>query len=235
MTAAAETVGRLVAAYQAEADPAAGAAMSAYMRNLFPFVGIRMGPRRAIDRGVRRGSLLPEADVLAVAAACWELPEREYQYFACDELRRHARVLTPDALPAIGTLITTKSWWDTVDSLAESTVGTVVKGHPETRATMDEWLRSDNLWLARSALLHQLHWKSETDADWLFAGCLRWAEEKDFFIRKAIGWVLREYSKTDEAAVRRFVAEHSGSLSGLSRREALKWLDRRADRRRDER
>ena len=127
-------------------------------------------------------------------------------------------------------LVTTKSWWDTVDSLASHTVGRLVRTHPELVAVMDEWIGSDDIWLARTALLHQLTWKNDTDAERLFAYCLRRASEKEFFIRKAIGWALREYSKTDEAAVRAFVAEHRATLSGLSRTEALRWLERRARR-----
>jgi 3-methyladenine DNA glycosylase AlkD len=91
---------------------------------------------------------------------------------------------------------------------------------------MDAWIRHDDIWLARTAIIHQLHCKSATDADRLFDYCLRRAHDSDFFIRKAIGWALREYSKTDASAVRRFVREHDVELSGLSKREALKWIER---------
>jgi 3-methyladenine DNA glycosylase AlkD len=92
---------------------------------------------------------------------------------------------------------------------------------------MDEWIESDNIWLARTAILHQLGYKSQTNADRLFDYCLRRASDKEFFLRKSIGWALREYSKTDETAVRRFVDANASALSPLSRKEALKWLERR--------
>jgi 3-methyladenine DNA glycosylase AlkD len=92
---------------------------------------------------------------------------------------------------------------------------------------MDEWIGSADMWLARAALLHQLHYRDGTDADRLFRYCERRAADREFFLRKAIGWALREYSKTDAVAVRRFLALHSDVLAPLSVREALKWLDRR--------
>ena len=123
-------------------------------------------------------------------------------------------------------MITTKSWWDTVDELADHVVGAIVHAHPSQRAVMDRWLVDDDFWLARTAILHQLDWKDDTDADWLFAACVRRAGDKEFFIRKAIGWALRSYSYVDPVAVERFVTDHAGELSGLSRREGLKAIER---------
>lgn len=119
-------------------------------------------------------------------------------------------------------LITTKSWWDTVDSVATKTVGALVRAHPELARAMDQWIDADDRWLARTAVIHQLGSKAATDCDRLFAYCERRASDTDFFIRKAIGWALREYAKTDGPAVQRFVADHAGALSNLSKREALK-------------
>lgn len=104
-------------------------------------------------------------------------------------------------------------------------VGPLVRANPLLRKTMDDWISSENFWLARTAILHQLHYKKETDADRLFSYCLRRAADTEFFIRKAIGWALREYSKTDAQAVRQFVRNHP-ELSGLSTREAMKWIER---------
>lgn len=97
-------------------------------------------------------------------------------------------------------------------------------------AVMDSWIEDDDICLARTAILHQNRWRAETDADRLFCYCTRREADTEFFIRKAIGWALREHTRVDPDAVRRFVTDHDTTLSGLSKREALKWLDRRAAR-----
>jgi 3-methyladenine DNA glycosylase AlkD len=216
-------LGRLVTTYGAAADPVRAASMRAYMRDQFAFLGIATPLRRALSRQVLQGVPAPGADELrTVALACWELPEREYQYFAADWLVRHAKRMTPEFLPTAHRLVTTKSWWDTVDTLADHVVGVIVARHPEAVSTMDSWLLDDNLWLARTALLHQLTYRDRTDVDRLFRYCLARADHTDFFIRKAIGWALRQYAWTDPEPVRAFVEEHRAVLSPLSVREALK-------------
>jgi 3-methyladenine DNA glycosylase AlkD len=162
-----------------------------------------------------------EEDVIEAAEKLWRLPEREFQYAALDLLAGNAKRLTPAALSECERLITAKSWWDTVDGLAGSVVGAVVLGFPGCVATMDRWIDHEDLWLRRSAILHQLKWKERTDTERLFRYCLLRAGETDFFIRKAIGWALRQYSWTDPGAVAAFVAAHERELSPLSRREAL--------------
>ena len=218
-----EVLARLVPAYRAAADPERAVGTRAYMRDQFPYLGIPTAQRRALSREVLAGQPVPTADDLrAIALACWELPEREYQYFASDLLAQHARRLEPEFLDTVRHLITTKSWWDTVDALASKVVGSVVARYPETVATMDAWLVDENLWVARTAILHQLTYKERTDPARLFRYCLARADHKDFFIRKAIGWALRQYAWTDPAAVRQFVAAHAAELSPLSVREAMK-------------
>jgi 3-methyladenine DNA glycosylase AlkD len=226
VTALAETVlDRLGTAYGAAADPARAAPMAAYQRDRFPFLGISAVPRRALSRRALAGLPRPdEADLRAVALGCWALAEREYQYFACDWLVRHRAVPGAGFLATLRELITTKSWWDTVDPLATGVVGPLVSRHPALRASMDAWLADDDRWLIRSAILHQLGYREETDAGWLFAACAARADHRDFFVRKAIGWALRQYARTDPDAVRRFVDAHRDRLSGLSVREALKHL-----------
>jgi 3-methyladenine DNA glycosylase AlkD len=197
--------------------------MSAYLRHQFPCLGINH-PR--LDALLQRLPA-PEPEVkIDYALACWELPEREYHYAALRRLRSGAGHLSPHRLPDLERLIVTKSWWDTVDELATSVVGALVLAHPELVAEMDRWLESENIWLARTAILHQERWKARTDAGRLFAYCLRRAGDREFFIRKAIGWSLRSYAATDPAAVARFVQDHESVLSGLSKREALRGVHR---------
>jgi 3-methyladenine DNA glycosylase AlkD len=193
------------------------------MKDVAPFLGIPTPQRRALSRTVLRGTPPPdETDCAAVALRCWRLPEREYHYFAVDYLRRHVGRCSSGLLPVARHLVTTVSWWDTVDLLAAHVVGALVAADRRLAADMDAWIADDDLWVARTALLHQLRYKERTDTGRLFAYCLRQSAHTDFFIRKAIGWSLREYAKTDPDAVRDFVAHERGRFAPLTVREALK-------------
>ncbi|MFH8803214.1 DNA alkylation repair protein [Streptomyces sp. NPDC017936] len=214
---------RLTAAYGAAADPTRAAAMSAYMKDVAPFLGLPTPERRALSRAVLAGTPRPdEADCTAIALRCWALPQREYHYFAVDHLRRHAGRCTSAFLPVARHLITTVPWWDTVDLLAVHVVGALVAADPGLTAETDAWIDDDDRWLVRAALLHQLRHKERTDADRLFGHCLRRSGHPDFFVRKAIGWALREYAKTDPGAVRAFLARERDRFAPLSVREALR-------------
>jgi 3-methyladenine DNA glycosylase AlkD len=215
-------VARFQQAVDAARDPVRAAGTTAYMRNQFPFAGVSMPRLAAIYREAAQGLPPPvsAAEVAAVALACWELPEREHQHLGCMHARRHVRLLGPTFVPTLERLVATKSWWDTVDELATHVAGPLVAAHPELRAVMDHWLESDCLWLARVAILHQERWKERTDAGLLFAYCRRRAGDREFFIRKAIGWALRSYAKVEPERVAGFLAAHGRELSGLSQREA---------------
>ncbi|MGW5477791.1 DNA alkylation repair protein [Streptomyces sp. NPDC004008] len=216
---------RLTTTYAAAADPERAASMRAYMKDVAPFLGLTTPVRRALSRTVLAGTIRPdETDCTALALRCWALPEREYHYFAVDCLRRHVGQLSSGFLPVTRHLVSTVSWWDTVDALAAHVVGGLVAADPKLRGAMDTWIEDDDLWIARTALLHQLRHKEATDTGRLFAYCLRRSSDPDFFLRKAIGWALREYAKTDPEAVREFVAREGARLSPLSVREALKNL-----------
>jgi 3-methyladenine DNA glycosylase AlkD len=214
---------RLTATYAAAADPERAASMGAYMKDVAPFLGLATPDRRALSRTVLLGTGRPdEADCTAVALRCWRLPEREYHYFAVDYLRRHVGRLSSGFLPVARHLVTTIPWWDTVDALASRVVGGLVAADPKLKAAMDTWIEDDDLWVARTALLHQLRYQDATDTERLFAYCVRQSGHGDFFIRKAIGWCLREYAKTDPDAVRDFVTRERDRLAPLSAREALR-------------
>ncbi|MET9732466.1 DNA alkylation repair protein [Streptomyces sp. NPDC006458] len=216
---------RLTDVYPGAADPARAAAMRAYMKDAAPFLGLPTPLRRGLSRTVTEGTARPaEPDLTAVALRCWQLPEREYHYFAVDYLRRYASRCSSGFLPVVRHLIVTVPWWDTVDLLAAHMVGTLVAADPALTADMDAWITDDDLWIARTALLHQLRYKERTDRDRLFAYCLRQSGHPDFFIRKAIGWALREYAKTDPGAVRAFLAHERARFAPLTVREALKKI-----------
>ncbi|MFH8448865.1 DNA alkylation repair protein [Streptomyces fungicidicus] len=220
---------RLTAAYRPAADPERAAAMRAYMKDVAPFLGLTTPVRRALSRTVVEGLPSPgEADCAAVALRCWELPGREYQYFAVDYLRRHVRHCSSGFLPVVRHLVTTVPWWDTVDLLAAHVVGALVAADRGLTAEMDEWIGDDDMWLARAALLHQLRYRERTDTGRLFDYCLRQSGHQDFFVRKAVGWCLREYAKTGPDAVRTFLSREQGRFAPLSVREALKNIGAQA-------
>jgi 3-methyladenine DNA glycosylase AlkD len=209
---------RAVLAPLAEPEKAAG--MRAYMKDQFAFLGVQTPQRRQATRTLIRDF---HGDPLPAARALWLELEREFQYVACDLLTQHADDLPAEALEDLLELVSTKSWWDTVDALAH-TVGALVQRFPALVERMDQLIDDPDLWRRRIALLHQLGAKSDVDTRRLFDYCLRRADEKEFFIRKAIGWALRDYAWHDPAEVRRFLDRHGARLSALSVREAAKNL-----------
>lgn len=223
-------VDQLATVFEAHRDADQAAQMSAYMRDQFPFLGIRSAQRESLQRQVLAELPSPSpADVLAFAERCWDRADREYQYTGVDLVRRHAKRLTVDDLPVLDRLITTRSWWDTVDALAVA-VGVIVRADPTARTVVDRWLDAEDLWLVRVAILHQERWREDTDAEWLFAACRRHSAHPDFFIRKAIGWALRSYAKHAPERVAVFLSEPGLALAALSRREAERGVAMGTDR-----
>ncbi|MGW1916644.1 DNA alkylation repair protein [Streptomyces sp. NPDC002076] len=213
---------QVTAVFPAAADPGRAGPMRAYTRDVAPFLGIPTLDRRALSRTVLAGTPRPdEADCTAIALCCWALPGREYHYFAVDHLRRHAGRCSSGFVPVTRHLVTTVPWWDTVDPLAAHVVGRLVAADPGLTADMDAWITDGDLWLVRTALLHQPARKESTDTDRLFTYCLLQSGHPDFFVRKAIGWALREYAKTGPEAVRAFLARERGRFAPLTVREAL--------------
>lgn len=214
----------LHATFKRQADAEKAAAMCAYMKGHFPFFGIMATERRALvkEHMALHGS--PALDELpAIARSAFALPERELHQVAVDLLVKHAKKLKPEHLPLVEDLITTKSWWDSVDALAVHVVGVILKKHPKEIAKWNKrWIGSNDLWLNRTAIIFQLNWEKDTDQALLFANIERHVAHRDFFIRKAIGWSLRTLAETDPEAVKAFVRSHQ--LAPLSAREALRKL-----------
>lgn len=202
------------AALRPLADPARAAGMSAYLRGHFPALGITTPARRAAVKEVLRGRR--KAVDRDLVERCWAAEEREFQYVACDHLR-DAPLGTEDA-EWLRSLIVRKSWWDTVDALAKPI------GRAATAEQMREWANDEDMWVRRVAILHQLGRREATDTDLLAEFILANLGSGEFFIDKAIGWALREHSKTDPAWVSAFVATHEAELSALSRREGSKYI-----------
>lgn len=212
----------LYASFQQNADTEKAKWGKAYLRNQFELFGLTGPVRSELIRGFIRTQGLPQiSQTDEIIRNAWELPEREMQYAGMEVLFRMRKKSSADFLGLYEWLITHKSWWDTVDYIAPNLVGNLFIAFPELRdKSIENWMNSGNFWLQRTCLLFQLKYKSKTDSGLLFGLCSRLAGEKEFFIRKAIGWSLREYAKTDPVAVKSFVDRTE--LSGLSRREALK-------------
>lgn len=215
---------------EAAGDPARVPGAQAYMKTSDPFFGTGAEAMRAVVKELAREH--PPADPAAYRAqiaALWALPQREARYAAVDWGRRFPALRTLEALPLFERMIREGAWWDTVDEIARFHVGALLLEHrPVLEPVMEAWVRDPCLWIRRSALLaHQKH-RERTDEAQLFDHCLRLAPEKGFFIRKAIGWALREYGKARPERVKAFVAAHRDAFSGLSAREALKRLDPRS-------
>ncbi|WP_313892811.1 DNA alkylation repair protein [Psychrobacillus sp.] len=198
--------------------------MAKYMKNKFPYLGIKTPERRQIFYTIVKENELPSLELMQQEVwALFELDEREYQYVAIELLAQFKKQLTIDDLAFCQKLIEKKSWWDSVDGIAPGLVGGIVKmNRAEGEAVMVEWAKSANMWTNRASILHQLKFKKDTNEELLFATIIRHAASKEFFIQKAIGWVLREYAKTNPEVVRQFV--HNNELAPLSKREALKHI-----------
>jgi len=198
--------------------------MEKYMRNQFPFLGIKTPERRELLREFfeETGILSKPYDEKFVWGL-WGLEEREFQAAALDYMEKSLKKLEKVHLNGIEKLITTKSWWDTVDMLSAKAVGKIAADHPEViKETIDNWAYGDDLWLRRSAILFQLKYKQKTNEELLYRYCKENGDSKEFFIQKGIGWALREYSKTNPESVKRFIARTP--LSKLSIREGSKYI-----------
>jgi 3-methyladenine DNA glycosylase AlkD len=208
------------------ADPAKASGMQAYMKTDMPFYGVQKPSRKLILRQLVRD--FPPADreeYQELVLALWDLPHREEKYLALGVARHFAEHVTPSSLPLYRRLIVEGAWWDFVDEIATQLIRRLIVEHPDqTWPVVDRWIDDADMWLRRTAILCQIGARERTDTGRLFAFCERRAFESEFFIRKAIGWALREQARTDPEAVARFVVEHRDRLSGLSYREATKHI-----------
>jgi 3-methyladenine DNA glycosylase AlkD len=218
----------LVAAELADrADPDKASGMAAYLKTDMPFYGVQKKGRTEVLRAIRaRFPITSKSEYREAVLALWAQPHREEKYLAIGIARGNSSFITLENVDIYRRLIVEGAWWDFVDDVAINCVGMV---HLHERAAMEpiieSWINDEDMWLRRTALISPIKHKDETDHKTLFDHCLRCAHEKEFFIRKAIGWTLREYAKTEPDRVRSFLLEHRERWSGLSFREAAKHLD----------
>jgi 3-methyladenine DNA glycosylase AlkD len=208
--------------FQQYANPTRAEGAKAYLLNQFEFYGIPMAERRKLSKDFIKTNPLPIIrEVEKIVKQAWQLPEREWQYFAIELLAHYKKQWKVSTIKIIEYCITHKSWWDTVDAIADAWAGEYFKIFAEQSIRVTgKWNRSENMWLQRSSLLFQKRYKQQTDTALLSKYIQHLSSSNEFFIRKAIGWILREYAKTNPAWVKKFVEEND--LSALSRREALK-------------
>lgn len=210
--------------FRQHADPRKASAMEAYMKNNFRFLGISKPERAALSKTLYGYYGKPSMEVLyELVPLLWEQPYREYHYVAMECLYFQRKFFQASDLALFEMLMRKHSWWDSIDFISPKLVASLCQKFPELLApTMNRWSNDADFWMRRAALLIQLKYKEHTQTELLFDCIRKLAHEKEFFIRKAIGWTLRELAKTNADIVRDFV--ETNSLSALSRKEALKHI-----------
>ena len=201
--------------------------MQAYMKSSMPYLGVSSPVlRRSYDLLFREIDLNTPEIWRAMVAELWrgaKYREERYAAIALTGIKRAAEFQTPAAMPLYEEMIVTGAWWDYVDEIAANRVGPILRGYPAPmKKKMLTWSKSENMWKRRTSILCQLRFKQATDLDLLYACIEPSLDSTEFFLRKAIGWALRQYAWTDPREIRRYVREQKGRLSGLSQREALK-------------
>ncbi len=206
-------------------DPEKAAGMKAYMKNHFEFLGVSAPERKVVVRFAwENNKALIREEWRELVSMLWETPRREYQYVAMDLMAKVKSKLVEEDIALIEGFVTKKSWWDTVDFLASHMAGKYFEKYPQhIDEYITQWKNSSDMWLNRTAILFQLKYKDKINAELLAEHILHHQESKEFFINKASGWALREYSKTNPKWVAQFL-EDNPQLSNLTKREASKYI-----------
>ena len=197
--------------------------MAKYMRNKFPFLGLKRPDRDRLSKEFLNAKKADKEVDWDFIFTCYNMPEREFHLLGIDYMDKVKNIFTANDMNNIEKLITTKSWWDTVDYI-NKIVGYIAEQYPEVKDNIIErWIDSDNIWLNRVSIIFQLRYKDRTDTEFLEKAIIKNSQSGEFFIDKAIGWALREYSKTNKEWVKEFI--ENNKLSKLSIREGSKYLD----------
>lgn len=216
-------ISSLETAFKTNIQPENAEAMSKYMRNLFPFLGIKTTQRRLIFKEIcNQNKDEISKNPRAIALELFAKPEREFHYCAIEILIKHLKEnYKKEDIQLIENLIMTNSWWDSVDTITKNILGEYLLEFPsEIEPIIERFSNSEDMWLNRSAILFQLGYKQKTNFDLLKSECEKHKNSNEFFIQKAIGWALREYAKTNPLVVKNYVSHTN--LKPLSAKEALK-------------
>ena len=212
----------LIPILEAATVPEKVPAMEAYMKNNFSFLGVQKPILKKIERDFFKPFIKDPID-WAFVEECWQQPYREFQYIAMDYLDKKKKELRPEDFPKLKQLAQTKSWWDSIDQL-DRIIGEITFTYPETKQVMLDWSKDQDFCLRRIVINHQLMRKEKTDTDLLEKVILNNLGQNEFFINKAIGWSLRNYSKVNPDWVGAFIDRYRDQLSPLSIREGSKYL-----------
>ncbi|HOM98608.1 MAG TPA: DNA alkylation repair protein [Acetomicrobium sp.] len=208
---------------ESQKDEEQAGKMSAYMKNHFPFLGLQKPKLTAIIKPYIKKAAKEENIDWGFIDACWQKEYREAQYAGVEYLIAVQNKLTEHDLQKLKKLIVTKSWWDTSDSI-DRIVGLLVQKYPALANMMIDWSKSDNIWLRRVAIDFQLQYKEKVDTGLLEKIICANFGTGEFFIDKAIGWILRDYSKVNPGWVKGFIRKYEDKMAKLSIKEASKYL-----------
>jgi 3-methyladenine DNA glycosylase AlkD len=221
-----EYILQLQKSFKENGQPDKAVKQALYMKNHFVFYGLSSPERRKLQAPFLVKQYLPKKkEAVLIIKELWQKPQRELHYFAQELANKYQKQVEIKDIALYEYLITNNSWWDTVDFIAANLIGNYFKHFPEQRQkVIDKWLQSNNKWLQRTCLIFQLKYKKETDVQLLSNCIVQLLGSKEFFINKAIGWALREYSKSNARWVVDFVENYNDKLANLSKREALRLL-----------
>jgi 3-methyladenine DNA glycosylase AlkD len=208
--------------FRAHADAERAVPMEAYMRHRYRFLGLKRPERDGLIKDLTRAWKGGADELILEVDALWALEEREFRYAAIDLMIRHQKLLEFRHIDSLESWILSDSWWDTVDSIGASVLGPLALRSPEANSLFYSWKDSDELWLRRCSIIYMLKHARSIDEPRLFEILDAQLGHTDFFINKAVGWMLRTYARIEPARVKAYVS--SRPLSALSRREALKRI-----------
>lgn len=214
----------ITSVFEENSNPKIAEGQKAYMKNRFEFFGLKTPLRRELQKPfLLKGNLPNKTDAFEIVLKLWDAPQRELHYFAQELFFKYKQQLEVSDISVIECLIGHNAWWDTVDFIATKPLAVYFKKFPDQRENIvQKWLSTGDIWFQRSALLFQLKYKTEIDLELMSSTILTLKDSKEFFIKKAIGWILREYSRIDAQWVLNFVNQNE--LQALSKREAIRLI-----------
>ena len=218
-------INELQEAFEANSNEENAVAMTAYMRDQYPYYGLKSPLRKSIIADAwKANKLIDNKELNFFVTECWNKEKREWQYAAMDIMGKFKKKFDTETIGLLEYLITNKSWWDTVDWLASNGVGSYFILYPDEKNNyVKKWMESGNIWLQRTCLIFQLKYREKTDFELIKSCILELKGSKEFFINKGAGWALRQYSRFSPQLVKEFV-EMNQDLHSITKREANKYI-----------